>query len=278
MQPNTSQYYGWGLPINISTYNGDIDSLINILHIFMFILFIGWSLFLLFTLFKFRQRPGHKAEYHGHHFKAPTYIEVGVALFEVLLLVGFSFPIVYRSRNPAPSADQAFQVRVVGEQYAWNIHYPGPDGKFGKTDIKLISPSNPLGVDRGDADAKDDITAVNQLHIPVDKPVIAYISSKDVIHSFSLPVMRVKQDAVPGQITKIWFQAKQTGMFEINCAQLCGLGHYRMRGFFFVETSEQNAAWLAKMAPKKPVAPVQAVVASVVNTVAAATPSPSTVQ
>jgi cytochrome c oxidase subunit 2 len=148
-------------------------------------------------------------------------------------------------------------VRVVGEQFAWNIHYPGPDGKFGKTDIKLIDlQTNPLGLDRSDPDAKDDITTVNQLHLPVGKPAIVHLSSKDVIHSFNLTEFRVKQDAIPGVTIPLWFvptittndMRKKLGqddfVYEIACAQLCGLGHYSMRGYVTIDTPESFQTWL----------------------------------
>lgn len=246
----TGRLYGWGLPFDASAHGAEIDRLIYALHLFMAVLFIGWFIFLIIALFRFRARPGHKAAYQLNHFKAPTYAEVAVALFEVLLLVGFSFPIVSHVRNDFPPAEKSLQVRIVAEQFAWNIHYPGKDGLFGKTDIPLIHPTNPIGLDPHDPDGKDDMVTINQLHIPVNKPVIARLSSKDVIHSFSLPVMRVKRDVIPGQVASIWFEANQTGNFEIACAQLCGLGHYRMRGFFTVESEEEFNQWLAQNAPK----------------------------
>lgn len=245
-----SPLYGWGLPFNASAHGAEIDRLIWIIHIFMFALFIGWSIYLLYALIRFRSRPGHQASYQLDHFKAPTYAEVAVALFEVLLLVGFSFPVVHSVRNAFPPADAALQIRVVAEQFAWNVHYPGTDGIFGKTRIQFIGPSNPVGLDSNDPAAKDDLVMINQLHIPVHKPVIAELSSKDVIHSLSIPVMRVKQDVIPGQVIPVWFEAAKTGNFEIACAQLCGLGHYRMRGFFTVETEEEFNQWLVAKGPQ----------------------------
>ena len=91
---------------------------------------------------------------------------------------------------------------------------------------------------------KDDVTTINQLHLPVDKPALIYLSSKDVIHSFFLPNLRVKQDAVPGLNVPIWFEATKTGKYEIACAQLCGLGHYRMRGFMTIMSEDDYAAWM----------------------------------
>ena len=142
-----------------------------------------------------------------------------------------------------PSASEALVVQVTGEQFAWNIHYPGPDGKFGRTDLKLLDlQSNPLGLDRDDPAAKDDVTTLNQMHLPANKPVIVRLRSKDVIHSFGVPEFRVKQDAIPGLTIPIWFipnvttaeMRAKTGnaefQYEIACAQLCGLGHARMRG------------------------------------------------
>ncbi len=126
----------------------------------------------------------------------------------------------------------AFVVEVTGQQFAWNIRYPGPDGVFGKTDVKLVDPAalNFIGLDRTDPAAQDDVTLQNQLFLPEGRPVRVRIRSLDVIHSFFLPDFRVKQDAVPGMTTETWFVPRQAGTFEIACAEHCGLGHYRMRG------------------------------------------------
>jgi cytochrome c oxidase subunit 2 len=125
------------------------------------------------------------------------------------------------------------------------VHYPGPDGKFGRRDIKLVAAENPIGLDRTDPDAKDDVTMINQLNLPVDKPILVHLSSKDVIHSFGLIEMRVKQDAIPGMDIPVWFIPNKIGEFEIACSQLCGLGHYRMRGFVSVKSQGDYDAWLA---------------------------------
>lgn len=238
------KYYGWGLPIDISTNGAAIDRIIVILHVAMALLFAGWLVFLVYVIARFRSRSGRPAAYHVKHFKIPTYVEVIVAIFEFVLLGAFSFPVWAHLHNEMPPKNKSLQVRVVAEQFAWNVHYPGKDGVFGRTDVKLVGASNPIGLDASDPAAKDDLTTINQLHIPVHTPVIVYLSAKDVIHSFYLPVMRVKQDAIPGQLIPVWFEARQTGEFEIACAQLCGLGHYRMRGYFVVDTPEQFAAWL----------------------------------
>jgi cytochrome c oxidase subunit II len=158
-----------------------------------------------------------------------------------------------------PAAKDALLVQVTGEQFAWNVHYAGPDGVFGRTDIALLDlQSNPLGLDRADPAAKDDITTLNQLYLPVNEPIIVRLRSKDVIHSFGVPEFRVKQDAIPGLTIPIWFvptvttaeMRARTGkpefQYEIACAQLCGLGHARMRGFVTVQTAEEFQKWMAK--------------------------------
>jgi cytochrome c oxidase subunit 2 len=138
---------------------------------------------------------------------------------------------------------------------SWNAHYPSADGQFGRTDIKLVAAENPLGLDRSDPAAKDDFNSVNQLALPVNKPVIIHLSSKDVIHSFSLIQMRVKQDTIPGESIPVWFTPTQVGDWEINCSQLCGLGHYRMRGFYSIKTQDAYDAWLKETAASELGAP-----------------------
>ena len=171
--------------------------------------------------------------------------------------VGFSIPIWAARVDHVPPESEALVVQVTGEQFAWNVHYAGPDGKFGRTDIKLIDlQSNPLGLDRSDPAGKDDVTTLNQLYLPANKPIIVKLRSKDVIHSFNVPEMRVKQDAVPGFTIPIWFvpnvttaeMRTRTGnaefQYEIACAQLCGLGHYRMRAFVTVLNQDEFTKWL----------------------------------
>jgi cytochrome c oxidase subunit 2 len=156
-----------------------------------------------------------------------------------------------------PPPAESTQVRVVAEQFAWNVHYPGPDGQFGRTDVELIDlQANPLGLDRNDPAAKDDVTTINQLHLPADRPALLTLSSKDVIHSFALQEMRIKQDVIPGMAIPVWFVPKvtteemraRTGNpefnYEIACAQLCGLGHYRMRGFVTIHRPESFQKWM----------------------------------
>jgi cytochrome c oxidase subunit 2 len=300
-----------GMPINASEQGAQIDWLILYVHILMLVLFVGWIVFFLYTLFRFRKGNHPNADYTGVKTHASSYVEAVIAVVEVALLVGLSIPFWSWKVSAFPTDPSTVHVRVIAQQFAWNCHYPGPDGIFGRTDIKLVDEqSNPIGLDRkGDPHAKDDITTINQLHLPVNRPAVIEITTKDVIHSFFLPVMRVKQDAIPGMLIPIHFVPTKTSdemreelastitlptdknldsyvamqdyqgkdgtvlvkkghainaetaaklvengittvnigpryPAEIACAQLCGLGHYRMRGYLTIDTEEQYAAWL----------------------------------
>jgi cytochrome c oxidase subunit II len=246
-----------GMPPLAANHGGQIDSLIGWIHIFMLILFVGWGGFFLYAVVRFRQSRNPVADYKGVTSHRSTYLEIAVAVVEAVLLVGFAIPLWATRVEGLPPQDQALLVHVTGEQFAWNIHYAGADQVFGRTDIKLIDlQTNPLGLDRSDPAAKDDVTTVNQLYLPVNKPIIVNLRSKDVIHSFGVPEFRVKQDAVPGFTIPIWFvpntttaeMRTRTGnpefQYEIACAQLCGLGHARMRGIVTVQNAEEFQKWM----------------------------------
>lgn len=306
-------YKSW-LPLNASQGGGAIDELIVIIHWFMAVLFIGWGAYFVWCLIKFRARPGHVATPELPKAKASKYCEVVIIVIEAVLLLGFSIPIwaAMRGEGNGPKPDEALVVRVVAEQFAWNIHYPGRDGIFGRTDVTLVSKENPIGLDRSEPAAKDDLVTINQMHIPVDRDILVYLSSKDVIHNFGLPLLRVKQDIIPGMTIPVWFKATQTSNAlrdqmvenypltgrdpmlllkyhvameeyedtdgtvilakgkvldedlvadlvaagfetvraapsvpaEIACAQLCGLGHYRMRGYLTIDSAEDFEKWM----------------------------------
>lgn len=238
--------FDYGLPVDVSTHGAQIDQLISTLHYFMATLFVGWGIYLVYCLVKFRERAGHEADVRPKNFAVPKYLEIGIVIFEACLLVFFSYPVWAKLKSDFPEKDQSLVVKITAEQYAWNIHYPGRDGKFGKTDIELIDGTNPVGLDREDPNGKDDIVSINQFNVPVGKPVIVELGAKDVIHGFFLPTARVKHDAIPGMVFPLWFETKETGNFEIACAQLCGVGHYRMRGYFNVMTQEEYDNWFAE--------------------------------
>jgi len=232
-----------GLPVAASAHAGDIDEMIALTHWLMLILFVGWGVYFVFVLFRFRRGANPKASYVGAKGKISKGTEVAVAIVEVLLLVFYAIPAWAKLVRAFPSENEAVVVRVVSEQFAWNVQYPGPDGRFGRTDIKLVSADNPLGLDRTDAAAKDDVTTINQLNLPVDRPVLVHLSTKDVIHSFGLFEMRVKQDAIPGMQIPVWFIPNRVGQYEIACSQLCGLGHFRMRGFVTIQSAADYQKW-----------------------------------
>jgi cytochrome c oxidase subunit 2 len=234
-----------GLPLAASAHAGDIDRLIVLVHVLMLALFVGWSVFFVYVLVRFRRGRQPVASYGGLQGRWATWIESGVVAAEVALLAFFSIPAWSARVDAFPAEHQSTVVRVVAEQFVWNVHYPGEDGRFGRTAIDLVTSENPLGLDRHDPAARDDVTTVNALHLPVDRPAIVYLSSKDVVHSFALPQMRVKQDAVPGLVQPVWFTPTQTGEWEIVCSQLCGLAHYRMKGFYVIQTRADYARWLA---------------------------------
>ncbi|MBN4080827.1 cytochrome c oxidase subunit II [Caldithrix abyssi] len=253
----------FGLPaVSASTQGPAIDQIISLVHWLMLILLVGWGVYFIYTLIRFRASKNPKADYDGVKSHYSSYIEVAVAVIEIALLFGFAFPIWASRVNDVPKEPGAVQIRVVAQQFAWNIHYPGPDGVFGKTSADLVDEvENPIGLDRKDEFGKDDVFTVNQMHIPVNTPINVSLSSKDVIHSFSLPELRVKQDAIPGMAIPVWFEATLTTEeflekvkgtaregkgFEIACAQLCGLGHYRMKGFLTIHDAEGFAAWEEK--------------------------------
>ena len=248
-----------GLPsVSASTQGPQIDNIISIVHWLMLVLFVGWGAYFIFTLIKFRASKNPKADYKGVRNHYSSYIEGLVAVIEVALLFGFAFPIWASRINDVPKGNDVVQIRVIGQQYLWNFHYPGPDGVFGKTSVNLVDEAeNPIGLDRDDSFAKDDVY-VPQMHIPVNTPINVSLSTKDVIHNFKLPELRVSQDAIPGMTIPVWFEATMTSEeflkttigtkregrgFEIACAQLCGLGHSKMRGYLNVYDAEGYVAW-----------------------------------
>ncbi len=146
---------------------------------------------------------------------------------------------VYDTASPA----NALIIEVTTEQFAWNVRYAGPDGVFGRADPKRYSLDNVLGQDPDDPAGRDDIVDLNMIHVEVNRPVLIRLRSKDVLHGFFLPHLRVKQDSVPGMKIDFWFVPNKTGSFELACAELCGLGHYEMRGVLVVMTPDEFRKW-----------------------------------
>jgi len=237
-----------GQPPNASSHGYQIDHIIEFCHWFMGALFVGWSTFFIFVLIRFRKRRQPSANYLGVTSPISTHLEFSVVLIEAVLLLGFALPLWARRVNQFPPGKDALVVHVVAQQFSFNYHLPGPDGLFGRRDVNFVTNSNPLGIDPNDPAGKDDIVTTGELHVPIDRPVIAELSSKDVIHDFFLPDMRIAGDAIPGSLIPIWFTPVKTGTYEVVCAQLCGLGHYGMKGTLVVDTPQDYQAWLKERA------------------------------
>ena len=250
-QQPMNDFFGFPwMPIDVSEHGKALDQLNIIVHWLMLLLFVGWTLYFIYVIFRFRQSRQPRADYHGTKSHFGTYVEVGVIIAEIVLLAGFSIPLWSQWTDEFPPEEESVIVRVVAEQFAWNFHYSGPDGVFGDTLPELIDvETNPLGLDREDPNAKDDVI-VKRLYLPVDQPVITHLTSKDVIHSFGIPAMRVKQDIIPGSSIPVTFKPIETGKFLIACSQLCGVSHFSMRGFIEVLTQEEFAQWMQKEVDK----------------------------
>jgi cytochrome c oxidase subunit 2 len=212
------------LPEGVSSYSRDIDGMFWLILWITGIIFVVVELLLVFFLWKYRHREGRQVTYtHGNNRVEVLWTIVPAVICVVLALMSRRIWADVKQRMP----EGGLAVGIEAEQFAWNIHYPGPDGKLFTA---------------------DDVVTLNQMHIPVGRPIVVSLRSKDVIHSFFLPEFRVKQDAVPGMTTRIWFDGQRVGHWEIACAELCGLGHYRMKGFLTVDTQEDFDKWLAEQA------------------------------
>jgi len=264
-----------GMPENASEHGYTIDHMLEFCHWFMLALAVGWSIFFVYTLWRFRAGKSPKADYYGVRTKASTHIEFMVVLIDVLLLIGFAVPLWSKRVLHFPTGD-AITVKVVGQQYLWNFHYPGPDGVFGRQDPTFISSSNPLGLDPSDPRGKDDIVSLNEMHVPVNHSVILEITSKDVIHSVAIQAMRIGQDAIPGSEIPIWFKPVKIGTYEIVCAQLCGSGHSGMRGTIVVDSDADYKSWLDSMAALNAPAPAPAAPAPAAPAAPAVPAAPAT--
>lgn len=210
----------WWLPEGVSTYSGTVDHLFYLILAVTGVAFVATEVLLLLFVFRYRRRPGVRATYtHGNNT-----LEVIWTIVPAVILVMLAF--ISRSgwnriKGTMPKTDEA--VTITASQFNWEIRYRGADGKF---------------------DTPDDVVTSNDMHLPVGVPTLIHLRSKDVIHSFFLPQFRLKQDAVPGLTVDVWLQATRTGTFEIACAELCGFGHYSMRGQLTVHTPEEYRAWL----------------------------------
>lgn len=227
--PTLSWAGGPWLPENVSLLGGKIDRLYNLIFAVTALMFVGVHVALIWFLLRYRAKAHPQAIYtHGSN-KAETIWTVLPGLF-LFWLALYQRSAWVEAKIAFPKSEDAVRVQVLGQQFFWNFRYPGPDGEFA-TD--------------------DDIVQGNNLYVPVDKPVLLQIRAMDVIHSLYLPNFRLKQDAVPGLTTTSWFQATRTGEWEIACAELCGMFHYRMKGRVIVLSQVEFEQWLQEKVEKQ---------------------------
>jgi cytochrome c oxidase subunit II len=229
------------LPVAASAHAADIDRVLVGVHEHMAIQALAWGAFFIYVLIRFRG--GARQHTNGGQLKplVPVLAIAAVIVGDAVLLATTALP-AWHARSVLP-VNAPLEICVTAEQFAWNIQYPGPDGRFGAARPELISAANPIGVDRTDPNGRDDIAVVNLLTLPLGRPVIVHLTSRDVIHSFTLNEMRIRQDAVPGITVDTWFTPVETGRWDIACSQLCGLGHFRMRGEYTVLQQESWNQW-----------------------------------
>jgi cytochrome c oxidase subunit 2 len=215
------------LPEDVSTFGSEIDSLFYVIYYITGGAFILVTVLMILFLILYRHREGRRATYsHGN-----TALEITWTIIPAVVFIALSFMSVSswgKIKSHAPPSD--FQLQVTAKQFNWEAVYPGPDGKFA---------------------TEDDLQIDNDIHVPVNKVIRIILKSKDVIHSFFLPNLRVKQDAVPGRDILVWFEATKPGKYELPCAELCGFGHSGMRGWLYVHTPEEYAAWAKERWPEK---------------------------
>ena len=226
-----------------SNEGAHLDLLMYLIHGLILILFIGWGIYFIVVLFKFRKSVHPKVTHSHMPHQISSVVEWIVVAIEFLLLFIFSIPFWATNIASIPEGKNLLEIHVVAQQFAWNVHYAGPDKKFGKVSSKFLE-DNTLGLDPDDPNVKDDITTMNQIYVPVDQTVLIRLTSKDVIHSIGIPAMRVKQDIIPGMSTFVWFTPNKIGQYDIVCSQLCGLGHYRMRALLNVLPKAEYDDWI----------------------------------
>ena len=241
----------WWMPAVASTYGPAIDAQFTYTYIAMGIVFIAAQIGLGWFAWRYRDR-AQKVEYsHGNLRLEATWTVLTAILFIGLNLMGQKIWAEARFQGAAPGA---LQVEITGMQFQWYFRYAGPDGKYGKTDPSQADASAggeaALGIDTTDPAAKDDIV-VNTLYLPVNREVDVTLRAQDVIHDFYVPALRFKQDAVPGLMIHMHFTPTQTGDYEVACAELCGLGHYRMRAALKVVSQEDFDKWMAEREKEK---------------------------
>jgi cytochrome c oxidase subunit 2 len=234
---------GYWFPPYISEYGEAYDKHFMLTLIICGVIFFLAQIALAYTVFRYRGTPGGKAQYLlGNPKLELLWTSAAAVLFVGLVLGGHSIWIRAHLEN-APAG--SLQVEVWAQQFTWYMRYPGPDGKFGRTVPELMKEStgNPLGIDPEDPASKDDFV-MPTLAVPVNRPVEVILRSKDVIHSFAVRELRLKQDVVPGLENRLHFTASKVGDYEIPCMEICGLGHYQMRSLLQVKSDADFSEWV----------------------------------
>ena len=222
---------------------GYIDNAILITFWITGVVFVAVLLFMTYCVLKFRHQEGRRAAYEPENKKLEWWLTglttVGiVAMLTPGLFVWYDFVNV---------PDDAAEIEVIGKQWDWAYRLPGDDGVLGKTDARFIDFDNPLGIDPNDANGRDDVMVeFADIHLPIDQPVKVLLRSIDVLHDFYVPEFRAKMDMVPGTTTYFWLTPTRTGRFDILCFELCGTGHYNMRGNVVVDSAEDYQVWLSE--------------------------------
>lgn len=231
-----------GIIDNGSEHGPMVDHMLELVHWFMLVLGVGWGIYLVVAVWKGWHNK--KANYHGVQSHASSHIEIGVIIVEIILLMGFAFPLWANRVDEFPDPD--VKIKAFAEQFAWNFQYAGADGKLGATDRFLISAQNPVGIDPEDPNGWDDFISGN-LTLPKGKKIEINVTSKDVIHNLALPVMRIAQDADPGKESRMWFVPTKVGKSEIICGQLCGPSHGNMRALMEIVPDDKTfKSWMSE--------------------------------
>jgi cytochrome c oxidase subunit 2 len=206
--------------------------------------FTAILLFMAYCVFRFRHQPRRRAAYEPENKKLEWWLTIVTAVGVGAMLTPGLF--VWAQFVTVPEG--ASEAEAIGQQWQWSFRLPGEDGRLGKSDTQYISSDNPLGLNPNDRDARDDVVIEGgeDLHLPLGKPVKLLLRSIDVVHSFYVPEFRTKMDLLPGMVTYVWFIPTRTGTFDILCAELCGTGHFGMRGKVVVQEESEYQAWLRK--------------------------------
>jgi len=238
----------WWLPRNVNMFGHEIDFIFYLILWLTGVTAVAVFTVMIYFLVKYRARPGVPAIHsHGNNTLEVIWTTIPVFIFLALAIYGNEQWTQMRLRTPPADA---LPVAVVGEQFGWNVRYPGPDGKLAKMVASKVGKDNPFGVDPTDPDGMDDFTTYNDIVFPINRPVRLYLGSKDVIHAFYVPEFRLYQDMVPGRVYDfVWLKAEATGNFQLACNQLCGQGHYKMFGKLSVVEESAYQDWAKSKAP-----------------------------